>query len=275
MHSLFIPSILDFLISDLPSIYKNLINHSQSDNVSMIKNDYQLNFAWSRFFAPMQSIIGNQITWFAKSSTNDAKDRQNKSLGSRITFPSKCLKHEKTIDHVHFRYKDESQPDSKKTFSIQKSFHLLSEEKIVGKLIYTDEKITATAEVAGGSWIFRSTSHSAPNISIWTNKREFVAMFELNRIGSGNLLIKDGHQLKWEKTNNIPEEWCFFNTSSERIVKFLPEVSDFRKKGKAIIFPRSFTLPNLGVYVLLGWFTLSVLENGKSIKRITRRYTPW
>jgi hypothetical protein len=163
----------------------------------------------------------------------------------------------------------------RRTLTIQKSFDLVSGHQVVGKLHYKDGKTTAVAEITEGSWIFRNTSLSDPHISLWTNSREFVAMFEVNRIGSGNLLVQDGRRLKWEKSKKLPEEWYFSNIIGERLLKFLPEYGDYRNQGRTILYPESFNISNLGLFVLLGWFTLAVLDTRKSTRQITERYTPW
>lgn len=163
----------------------------------------------------------------------------------------------------------------RRALTIRKSYALLSGDTIVGKLHFKQGKVTALAEIAEGSWVFRNTFQSRPHISIWTNNREFVAMFDVNRIGSGNLLIQDGRQFKWGKSKKLPEEWFFQDDADERIIKFLPENNNHHNQGRTYLYPESFGIRNLGLFVLLGWYTLSVLETSKSIKQITERYTPW
>ena len=73
----------------------------------------------------------------------------------------------------------------------------------------------------------------------------------------------------------MPEEWYFSNNIGERIIKFTPEVGDFRLRGTSQLYPESMTIPKIGLYVLLGWFTLLVLEKNRNLKQITEKYTPW
>ena len=163
----------------------------------------------------------------------------------------------------------------RRSMAIQKSYSLMAENMLVGKLLYLQGKTTALAQIAEGSWFIRNTSQVNPHVSIWTKNHEFVAMFEVNRIGSGNLLIQDGRRLKWEKVKQMPEEWYFSNNIGERIIKFTPEVGDFRLRGTSLLYPESMTIPKIGLYVLLGWFTLLVLEKNRNLKQITEKYTPW
>ena len=83
----------------------------------------------------------------------------------------------------------------RRSMAIQKSYSLMAENMLVGKLLYLQGKTTALAQIAEGSWFIRNTSQVNPHVSIWTKNHEFVAMFEVNRIGSGNLLIQDGRRL--------------------------------------------------------------------------------
>ncbi len=163
----------------------------------------------------------------------------------------------------------------RRVLTVQKTFHLLSEKTIVGKLQYKQDDKTAIAEISEGRWVLRNTSYTYPHISIWTGNREFVAMFEVNRIGSGNLLIQDGRRFYWTNSKKLPEEWCLSNSIRETILEFLPEHGEYSYKGSTYLYPESLAIPNLGLFVLLGWFTLSVLESSRSTKAITDRFTPW
>jgi hypothetical protein len=163
----------------------------------------------------------------------------------------------------------------RRALTIQKSFDLISDNIIVGKLHFKQGDSTAFAEISEGNWVFRNTSQSNPHISIWTNNREFVAMFEVNRIGSGNLLAQNGSRFRWKKSKKFPEEWYFLNNIGEKILKFLPEYGNYRSKGRSILYPESSNITNLGIFVLLGWYTLTVIQTRKNIKQITERYTPW
>lgn len=177
------------------------------------------------------------------------------------------MKSLKTLNHQNLTLR--------RTLSLKKSYDLLSGEMLVGKLQYEQGNITASARIAEGSWLFRNTTQVHPHISVWTANREFVAMFEVDRTGSGDLLIQDGRRLRWEQSKRYPLECYFTNIIGERILKFNQEYDSFRVLGESYLYPESRAIPNIGLYVLLGWYTISALETSLNMKRITTRYTPW
>jgi len=163
----------------------------------------------------------------------------------------------------------------RRAISYQESYELISQVNVVGKLRFEQGKKTSMAEIAEGKWIFRNSNFSAPHISIWTLKKEFVGMFEANRYGEGSLLIYDGRQLRWEKAKRNPEVWNFLNLSNEKIVHFVPEYQNYRVRGSAHIYPGSSEFANLSLYVLLGWNIISVLESRRNIRLLTDKRIPW
>lgn len=159
--------------------------------------------------------------------------------------------------------------------TFHKSFNLISQDNVVGRLRFEQGLKTSLAETAEGKWIFRNTYLTSPHISVWTPNHEFVAMFEVNRFGRGTLLIQDGRRMKWEKAKKNHDEWYFQNLIDERIIKFLPQNNRKRVRGSAYLYPESHKYLNCTLFVLLGLNIISVLEAGRNIKLITEKHTPW
>ena len=158
---------------------------------------------------------------------------------------------------------------------LSKSFELISKDLLFGKLQFSNGMNSAKAETAEGVWIFRNTYLNSPHISIWTPRKEFVAMFESDRLGAGTLLIQDGRRLKWEKSSSIQEEWLFKNNLGEKIIKYLPDNDGSHNYGNAFLYPECYKILNFPLFALLGWDIISVFESGRNIKLLTNKQSPW
>jgi hypothetical protein len=58
-------------------------------------------------------------------------------------------------------------------------------------------------------------------------------------------------------------------------MKFMPEAEGYRTQGHTLIYPEGFELPAIGLYNLLGWYTISAFYSSRNKKKITTKYTPW
>ena len=157
----------------------------------------------------------------------------------------------------------------RRALTFHQSYELLSQNELIGKLRFEEGKKTSLAETTEGTWIFRNTYLASPHISIWTTRREFVAMFDVDRTGNGTLLLQNGSRLKWEKARRTHDEWYFKNIVDEKMIQFLPMRNENRYRGSAYLYPECRKLRNCTLITLLGWNIISVLESGRNIKLLT------
>ena len=81
-------------------------------------------------------------------------------------------------------------------------------------------------------------------------------VFQSGFCGGGRLALPDGRSYRWKMTSFWGSRWAFVDDSDRPLVSFKSRNRLFRAGSDVEIGPGALALPELPVFLLLGWYLL-------------------
>jgi hypothetical protein len=112
----------------------------------------------------------------------------------------------------------------------------------------------ALAEAADGRWIIKREGFFQAKIVICPADEDMtIATIKRGMSGKGALLFADGRGFKWASTSFWRGEWGWFTDEGMPLLRF--------RRGKRVeVEPQAFSLPEISLFVLLGFYLVKVAE---------------
>jgi hypothetical protein len=145
---------------------------------------------------------------------------------------------------------------------LKREYELRAGDKVVATLRWQKAfGSLALAETTAGAWTFKRSGFLRPKVTVrGLGSEKEVAVFKSSWGGEGTLRFSDGPCYQWQNTSFWRSAWAFANEAGESLVHFKPEVAVFKQSAEVKVEPGAFSLPDLSLLTVLGWYIMLLLS---------------
>jgi hypothetical protein len=114
----------------------------------------------------------------------------------------------------------------------------------------------ADAEAAEGHWTFKRQGFWHPRVTVRIAGSDAdIAVFQPRWVGGGTLEFPDGRALRLSSANFWRSEWVW-QDKEQPLIRFKGRHGLIKANGAVEIQPEAVRLPDLSLFVLLGWYLI-------------------
>jgi len=142
--------------------------------------------------------------------------------------------------------------------ALDRAYELRSGAEILGTLQWKSGfGSLADATAAEGQWTFKRMGFFNPRITARAPGSESnLAVFTPNWKSEGPLEFASGQAFGWMAVGFWRAQWAFGKANGEHLVDFEPHASFLKKSAVVKIAPDAFSLPELSLLILMGWYLI-------------------
>ncbi|HVP22578.1 MAG TPA: hypothetical protein VMS77_01545 [Conexivisphaerales archaeon] len=143
---------------------------------------------------------------------------------------------------------------------LQRVFHLLSGEEVVGTLEWKSSfGSLATGRAAGEEWTFKRGGFLSPYVSLrYFGTETDYARFSVSW-GNGVLKLPTGRTFLWTKKGVWSPEYSFLDADGSSLLTFRRFSGLFKMEATASVSEKARELRELPLLLLLGWYTVLLM----------------